>query len=124
MFYHVKTKKIETVIKNITFQLLKYNITISWSIEEVFFDQIVKNNLRTHDNIKKTATGQGDNYPTRCLLDYLYFKEYHKLISIDLSKQQKLDAVPKAIQKINFAGNLDNNATRFFITDEAKKGHF
>ena len=79
-------------------------------------DQIVKNNLRTHDNIKKTATGQGDNYPTRCLLDYLYFKEYHKLISIDF--------VPKAIQKINFAGNLDNNATRFFITDEAKKGHF
>ena len=38
-------------------------------------------------------------------LDYPYFKKYN-LITIDLSKQQKLDAHPKAIQKINFTGNL------------------
>ena len=89
-----------------------------------FCGQAVKNNLRMHDNIRKTATGQGDDYPTRCFLDYLYFKEYYKLISIDWSKQIKLDAVPKAIQQINFARNLNNNATRFFIIDEVKKGHF
>ena len=29
------------------------------------------------------------------------------MIAIDLSKQQALDADPKAIQRINFAGNLD-----------------
>ena len=35
-----------------------------------FFDQPVKNNLRTYDNIRKNATGQGDDYNTGCLLDY------------------------------------------------------
>ena len=34
---------------------------------------------------------------TQCLLDDPYFKKYHKLIAIDLSKKNKLDADPKAI---------------------------
>ena len=53
----------------------------------------------------------------------LYFKKYYKLIEIDLTKQQKLDDHPKAIQQINFAGNLDRaeGSTIFFITEEAKK---
>ena len=46
---------------------------------------------------EKIATGQGDNYTTGCLLDYNYFKKHHKIIAIDLSKQQTLDADPKAI---------------------------
>ena len=50
-----------------------------------------------------------------------YFKEYYMLIAIDLSKQQALNADPKAIQQINFTGNLDREATIFFITEEAKK---
>ena len=46
-----------------------------------FFEQPIKNNLRTYDNIRKTATGKGDNYTTGCLLDYYpYFKEYYMLI--------------------------------------------
>ena len=45
-------------------------------------------------------TGQGDDYTTVCLLDYPYFKKY-KLIAIDLSKQQKLDADEKGMQQIN-----------------------
>ena len=59
------------------------------------------------DNIWKIATGQGDDYTTGCLLDYNYFKKHYKLMAIDLSKQQALDADTKAIQKINFSGNLD-----------------
>ena len=72
--------------------------------------------MRTYHNIKKTTTGQGDDYTTGCLLDYLYFKEHYKLIAIDLSKQQALNADPKAIQQINFTGNLDQTggATMFF----------
>ena len=42
-----------------------------------------------------------------CLLNYSYIREYYKLIAIDLRKQEKLDADPKAIQQINFTGNLD-----------------
>ena len=45
-----------------------------------FFDQSVKNNLITCDNIQKIATGQGDDYTTGCLLDYNYFKDYYKMI--------------------------------------------
>ena len=61
-----------------------------------FFDQPIKNDLKAYDNIRKIATGQGDDYTTGCLLDYPYFKRYYKLIAIDLSKQQKLEADPKA----------------------------
>ena len=45
------------------------------------------------------------------------------LIIKDLSKQQVLDADPKATQKINFTRNLDRagNTTMFLITDEAKE---
>ena len=60
-----------------------------------FFDQTVKNNLITYDNIRKIATGQGDDYTTGCLLDYNYFNNHYKMIAIDLSKQQELDDDPK-----------------------------
>ena len=43
------------------------------------------------------------------------------MIAINLSKQQVLDADPKAIQGINFTGNLEKNATIFFIIEEAKE---
>ena len=45
------------------------------------------------------------------------------MIAIDLSIQQALDADPKAIQQINFAGNLDQpaGATLFFINEEPKE---
>ena len=39
-----------------------------------------------HENMKKIVTGQGDDYTTGCLLDYLYFKYNYKMIAIDLSK--------------------------------------
>ena len=70
------------------------------------FDQTVKNDMRTHENIWKIATGQEDDYTTVCLLDYPYFNELYKLIAIDLSEQQALDADPKAIQQISFTGNI------------------
>ena len=59
-----------------------------------------KNDLKTFNNIRKTAMGQGYDYTTGCLLDYPYFKKYFKLIAIDLSKQQKLDADPKQYNKL------------------------
>ena len=40
-----------------------------------FFDQPINSDLKTHENIRKTATGQGDDYATGCLLDYFYFKK-------------------------------------------------
>ena len=45
------------------------------------------------------------------------------MIVIDLSKQKPFDADPKAIQQINFTGNLSGNNNRliFFIIEKAKK---
>ena len=73
--------------------------------------------------IRRVATGQGDDYTTGCLLDYSYFKENYKMIAIDLSKQQVIDAVPRAIQQINSTANLDGdgNATMSFVIEEAKE---
>ena len=63
---------------------------------------------------------------TACLLDYPNFKKYYKMIVADLSKQQALDADPKAIRQINFTANLDrpNNARFYFILEEAKETVF
>ena len=90
------------------------------------FDQPVKNDKVTYDNIAKISTGQGDHYTTGCLLDYIYFKKYYKIIVIDLGKQQTLDADPKAIQQINFTANLYRaENTRIYITlEEAKETVF
>ena len=89
----------------------------------MFFDQPIENNKITYENIRKIATGQGDDYTTGCLLDYTYFKNYYKMIVVDLSKQQALDADPKAIQQINSAANLDRagNTRIYFILEEAKE---
>ena len=87
------------------------------------FDQPINNETKSYENIREVATGQGDDYTTDCLLDYPYFKENYKMIVIDLSKQQALDADPRAIQQINFTANLDRagNTTVFFIIEEAKE---
>ena len=54
------------------------------------------------------------------MLDYSYFKDYYKMIAIDLSKLQVLDADPRAIQQINSTENLDRagDTTMFFIIEE------
>ena len=49
------------------------------------------------------------------------FKNYFKIIAIDISRQQELDSDPKAIQQINFSGNLEQQAKIFFVTEVAKK---
>ena len=48
------------------------------------------------------------------------------MITVDLSKQQALDADPKAIQQINFTANLDraDNTRFYFILEEAKETVF
>ena len=38
-----------------------------------FFNQPIINYLKTYDNIRKIAKGQGDDYTGGCLLDYPYF---------------------------------------------------
>ena len=57
-----------------------------------FFDQPINSMTKAYENIRKMATGQGNDYTIGCLLGYPYFKNNYKTITIDLSKQQALDA--------------------------------
>ena len=86
-------------------------------------DQPINSMTKEHQNIRKIATGQGDDCTTGCLLDYSYFKENHKMIAIDLSKQQALDAAPRAIQQTNFTAKLDRDEgpAMFFIIEQEKE---
>ena len=104
-------------------EIKDYNVMIDG---RNFFDQPINSMTKTYENIRKIATGQGDDYTTGCLLDYSYFKENYKMIAIDLSKQQALDADPRAIQQINFTANLDRDdgATIFFIIEQTKETVF
>ena len=91
-----------------------------------FFDQPINNMIKAYENIRKITIGQGDDYTTGCLLDYTYFKKYYKMIAVDLSKQQALDADLKVIQQINFTANLGRagNTRFYFILEEAKETVF
>ena len=104
-------------------EIKDYNVMIDG---RNIFDQPINSMNKTYENIRKIATGKGDDYTTGCLLDYPYFKENCKMIAIDLSRQNELDADPRAIQQINFTTNLDRagNTTIFFFIEEAKETVF
>ena len=95
-------------------------------MEKTFFYQPIKNDKVTYKNIRKIAISQGNDYTMGCLLDYIYFKKYYKMITMDLSKQQALDANPKAIQQIKFTANLDRagNTRLYFLLEKARETIF
>ena len=68
-----------------------------WLMIKKFFEQPINSKLKTYENIRKIAAGQGDDCTTGCLLNYSYFNNYYKMIAVDLSKQQVFDADPRAI---------------------------
>ena len=46
-----------------------------WLTDKIFWTT-GKNDVRTFDNIKNIAVGQGDDYTTGCFTDYNYFNNY------------------------------------------------
>ena len=90
---------------------------------ENVFDQPIKDDKVTSENIRKIATGKGDDYTIGCLLDYQYFRDNYKMIAVDLSRQQALDPDPRKIQQINFTANFDRagDTTVYFILEESKE---
>ena len=79
--------------------ITNYNVLIDG---RNFYDQPINDSIKQCDEIRKTATGQGDDYTTGCLLNYQYFKDHYNLIAADLSKQKELDADSRTIQQIGF----------------------
>ena len=98
--------------------ITNYNVLIDG---RNFYGQQINDQIKKYDKIKKVATGKGDDYTTGCLLDYQYFKDNYQLIAVDLSKQNELDADPRAIQQIEFYGILITNSQVCTVLEKSKK---
>ena len=81
-----------------------------------FFDLPIKTEEKAYEKIIDIS--RNNEYTTGNLLGYDYFKKYHKLIAIDLSKQQVLEENEYLIQQINFIGRLEEAANVFIIIEE------
>ena len=90
--------------------ITNYNVLIDG---RNFYDQPINDQIKKYGEIRKIATGKGDDYTTECLLDYQYFK--------DLSKQKELDADPRAIQQIEFYGKLETNSQVCTVLEKSKE---
>ena len=86
-----------------------------------FYDQPINDQIKKYDEIRKIATGKGDDYTTGCLLDYQYFKDHYQLIAVDLSKQKELKADPSAVQQIEFYGKLETNSQVCTVLEKSKE---
>ena len=75
---HKEQVTIDIILEKV--EVRDYNVIID---RTNVFDQAVKNDKITYENIRKIATGQGDDFITGCLWDYPYFKDNYKMIAID-----------------------------------------
>ena len=92
-----------------------YNVIIS---RKNISDQPIDSDIKRYKEIRKLTTGQGEDYTTGCLLDYDYIKNYYRLIAVDLSGQEQLDADPKTIQQREFVGQLKKLDDNVNVTDD------
>ena len=99
-------------------EIKSYNIEIDG---RNFYDQPINDLIKTYDEIRKISTGQDDDYTTRCLLDFAYFKRNYRLIIAYLSKQKVLDADSRAIRQIIFTGKTSEVAIIYYIYKNQKK---
>ena len=98
--------------------ITNYNVLIDG---RNFYDQPINDQIKKYDEMRKIATGKGDDYTTGCLLDYQYFKDRYQLIAVDLSKQKELDADPRAIQHIEFYGKLGTDSQVCTVLEKSKE---
>ena len=100
-----------------------YNVIIN---VKNFYEQAIDSDIKQYKEIRKLTTLQGEDYTTGCLLDYEYIKNHSRLTAVDLSRQKELDADWKAIQQIEFVGQLkklngDDNVESMFILNILEK---
>ena len=84
--------------------LKEYNVIIDG---RNFYDNPIESDIEKYRELKRVMIGKGEDYTTGSLLDYNYFDKHYKLVAVDLSKQKELDAVPRAIQQIEFKYMLE-----------------
>ena len=93
---------------------------------KTFYDQPINDSIKQYEKIRKISAGQGDDYKTRCLLDFGYFEKTYRIIAVDLSKQKPLDADSRAIQQIIFTGKIkvteqNTRVIIYYILEKSKE---
>ena len=96
----------------------KYNVIIDG---RNFYDNPIESDVEKYRELKRVMIGKGEDYTTRSLLDFDYFKKHYKLVAVDLSKQKELDADPRAIQQIEFKYILGTNSTIYWVLEKSKE---
>ena len=92
-------------------KIKNYNIEI---YGRNFYDQAINDSIKQYNEVRKISTGQGDDYTTECLLDFVYFEKNYRLIVVD--------ADPKSIQQIIFTGQAPKNTIRIYhILEQSKE---
>ena len=98
--------------------LKKYNVLIDG---RNFYDNSIESDIEKYRELKKVMIGKGEDYTTGSLLDNDYFKKHYKLVAVDLSKQEELDADPRAIQQIEFKYMLETDSTIYWVLEKSKE---
>ena len=98
--------------------LKKYNVIIDG---RNFYDNPIESDIEKYRELKIVMIGKGEDYTTRSLLDYDYFKKHYKLVAVDLSKQKELDTDPRTIQQIEFKYMLETNSTIYWVLEKSKE---
>ena len=99
-------------------EIKNYNIEIDG---RNFYDQPINDLIKQYDEVREISTGQGDDYPTGCLLDFAYFEKNYKIIAAALSKQKALDADSRAMQQIIFTGTASAAVIIYYIFEQSKE---
>ena len=99
-------------------KIKNYNIEIDG---RNFYDQPINDSIKQYEELRKVSTGQGHDHTTGCLLYYAYFKNDFRLIAVDLSKQKVLDADSRTIQQIIFTGQVEEEASVFYVLEKSKE---
>ena len=96
-------------LKDNTYQKRLLKIIMSSSMEKNFYDQPITSDTKLYEEVRKLTTGRlCKDYSTGRLLDYEYIENHYRLIAFDLIREKELDVDRKAIQQIEFVGQLKN----------------
>ena len=101
--------------------LEKYNVIIDG---RNFYDNPIESDIEKYRELKNVMIGKGEDCPTGSLLDFNYFDKHYKLVAVELSKQKKLDADPRAIQQIEFKYMLGTDSTTHWVLEKSKETRF
>ena len=98
--------------------LEKYNNNIDG---RNFYDNPIESDIEKYRELKEVMIGKGEDYTTGSLLDFNYFDKHYKLVAVDSSKQEELDAHPRAIQQIECTYMLGTNSTIYWVLEKSKE---